>query len=84
VKVRCIDAHEAHGLTKGKIYELNSEKGLYYRLENDDRMNGIQGWYKNRFEIVEENEDMKKSDLKSGMIVEWRDGRKAMVLKSSE
>jgi hypothetical protein len=83
MRVRCIDNIGGANLTRGKVYEVEREQDGLYMLKNDDRNNGAQGWFKTRFEIVKENEDMKKSDLKTGMVVEYRNGKRRMVLLNS-
>jgi hypothetical protein len=86
VKLRCIDDKSLFNgfkvpLIAGKLYEVLEESKNYYRVIDEE---GRKLFHKKtRFEIVKENDGMKKSDLKSGMIVEWRDGRKAIVLKDT-
>jgi hypothetical protein len=66
MKVRCIEG--CHALTKGKIYEVVEIGKEHYELKNDDRNNGQQGWFKNRFEIVEEDKVM--FNQKSGAFIQ--------------
>ena len=59
MKVRCIDNFGCRKLTLGKIYTVINEKKEYYKVENDA---GIElPHYKNRFEIVKEENKMEKT-----------------------
>jgi len=75
MKVKCIKSVEGQ-LTKNRIYVINNENSTYFNVTND--LGNIAPYYKHRFEKVEE--DMKKSDLKDGMVVRQRDNSMALVL----
>lgn len=71
MKIRCISDWSSYGgVTKNKIYTINSEDDTHYFIE-DDR--GIEtGYYKDRFEIVREYEDIKELTLKE--VFNYEDG----------
>lgn len=75
-KIECINPGNEY-LTKGKVYTVTGATE-YWVLANSDRGNDC--WYDpTRFKLYEEKA-MKKSDLKSGMHVELRNGHTYMVL----
>jgi len=75
MKVRCINNTDfEREIELEKIYEVRKENLNYYYIKNNKGSNG--GWLKNRFEEVK---GMTKDDLKTGMVVECRDGRKGIV-----
>ena len=74
MKVRCIDNFGCRKLTLGKIYTVINEKEEYYKVENDAGIELLH--YKNRFEIVKEENKMEKTfreviaDIKEGEVWE--------------
>jgi len=52
-KIRCIDASDTDLLQVDEVYEVLDETEDFYRLETET---GIGGWYKERFEEVEDEE----------------------------
>lgn len=78
MKVRCIVA-EAYSdeLTTGKEYEVLAEIGCYYQLKINDKGQGYQCYIKSRFEVIEEEKEMKEKtfrevikDIKEGEVWE--------------
>ena len=59
MKVRCIDNFGCRKLTLGKIYTVLNEKEEYYKVKNDAGIEFLH--YKNRFEIVKEENKMEKT-----------------------
>lgn len=59
MKVRCIDNFGCRKLTLGKIYTVINEKEEYYKVKNDAGIELLH--YKNRFEIVKEENKMEKT-----------------------
>lgn len=56
-RVRCIDNTDTDGeLTLGEIYNAYKSDRHYYYLEGDE-----DGWYKSRFEVVEEGEAVEEA-----------------------
>lgn len=74
MKVKCIDNFGCGKLTLGKIYTVINEKEEYYKVKNDAGIELLH--YKNRFEIVKEENKMEKTfreviaDIKEGEVWE--------------
>ena len=83
MKVRCIDNFGCRKLTLGKIYTVINEKEEYYKVENDAGIELLH--YKNRFEIVKEENKMEKTfreviaDIKEGEV--WESAQDCFQLK---
>lgn len=94
MKVRCTDKTRHSGFTIGKIYEMTdsgivADDGMLFNAFLD-KMNGcdtpLDAWRKwstdTKFEEVKEdmNKEFTKDDLKTGMVVEVRQGNLAVVI----
>ena len=65
MKVRCIAAGSySDELTTGKEYEVLAEIGCYYQLKINDKGQGYQCYIKSRFEVIEEEKEMKEKTFR--------------------
>lgn len=77
-KLRCIREFQWREYSINLEYDsVNTVKNL--ASNGDVSFDGINYWGSNRFELVKENKQMKKSDLKSGMKVITRSGEQYIV-----
>lgn len=70
----------------GKIYDAEEVKLENHKFKYkvvDSEFGGTKHFYEDDVEIINEENDMKKSDLKSGMQVETRNGIRYLVLLDS-
>lgn len=79
MKIRCIEQGNNTYLTVGKEYEVVRVDRNFYTIINDSNSNFRYDKY-----LFVEVKDMKKSDLKTGMIVEYRNGLNYIVFKDTE
>lgn len=78
-KVRIIKSRNLTAKTEfiGKEYIVESLDGEFYILKGEHEW----GWYEDELELTtDKNKQFTKSDLKTGMWIELRDGDKGMVL----
>jgi hypothetical protein len=84
MKVRYIENMNTCAFTKGNIYNVDLKKSTnssYFITDTNDKKPYL--YNKHRFEIIKEIENMKKSDLKVGMVVENREKNRYIVLESN-
>lgn len=81
-KVRCIESASGD-FTKGEVYDVKSGKifdNVSYSRGKFTDVNNINHSLNSKFELVEEPKQFTKADLRTGMILEDRDGNKKIVL----
>lgn len=67
---------DKESIVRGEVLYMDNNKGLSY-----SNMNTLEHYEKNNYKLVSFNEltQMKKSDLKPGMVVQYADGKKRLV-----